>query len=224
MMRDAPGRPGEASPLRKAGEDSVVVPTPPPHPSLPSPSRARPSPSESVLSLAGKHFSCLCLALSGRRGFWGYSFEFRDFLVWVWVGWGGFLASRAEFPSGSYWPGFSKVQRRPHLSRTSHQLRAISSETERMKSSPFQVGWFLSFPREEESKRGSLACFATVVKIVDGEKLFLGDLEIRRSDLVKRDRLKKPKPSQTETAGSLDSLSFGVFGSCSTHPNLALSH
>lgn len=140
------------------------------------------------------------------------------------VGWWGFLACGAEFPSGSYWPGFVKCSA-GHTSPELHtNCRAISSETERMKSSPFQVGWFLSFPREEESKRGSLACFATVVKIVDGEKLFLGDLEIRRSDLVKRDRLKKPKPNQTETAGSLDSLSFGVFGSCSTHPNLALSH
>lgn len=70
-----------------------------------------------------------------------------------------------------------------------------------------------------------MACFETVVKIVDGEKLvFLGDLEIPRSDSVKTDRQKKPKPNGTETAGSLDSLSIGVLGSYPTHPNLALSH
>lgn len=63
-------------------------------------------------------------------------------------GWGGggFLASRAEFPSGSYWPGFVKCSA-GHTSPELHtNCRAISSETERMKSSPFQVGWFLSFP------------------------------------------------------------------------------
>lgn len=70
-----------------------------------------------------------------------------------------------------------------------------------------------------------MACFATVVKIVDGEKLvFLGDLEIRRSDLVKRDRQKKPKPNRTETAGSLDSLSFRCVWLLLRHPSLALSH
>lgn len=75
------------------------------------------------------------------------------------VGGWGFLACRAEFPSGSYWPGFVKCSA-GHTSPELHtNCRAISSETERMKSSPFQIGWFLSFPREGEKQKGKLGVF-----------------------------------------------------------------
>lgn len=59
----------------------------------------------------------------------------------------------------SYWPGFVKCSA-GHTSPELHtNCRAISSETERMKSSPFQVGWFPSFPREGGKQKGKLGVF-----------------------------------------------------------------
>lgn len=63
-----------------------------------------------------------------------------------------------------------------------------------MKSLPFQVGWFPSFPAEGGKQKGKVGVF---LQQLLGRSVVLGDLGIQNGS-VKRSRQKKPKLSCTE--------------------------
>lgn len=163
-----PGRTGQAGTLRTAGEDSVV-----PHSHTLHPQRARPSPlaprsSGSVLFLMGKHL----LIVLGSEWFLNVAAEAAgDIPLSLEISLGGIPGLSRRISLWVILAQFCKVQRRPHLPRTSRQLQGDFIRNRKDEVFTFS-GWMVPFlpQRGRKTKRGSLECFETVVKIVNGEK------------------------------------------------------